>query len=137
VTSRRIQREEKNLLRKLVDEQSKLLNDKAYKGYFAHRPKMERDREKRVQSLLNTLSGKSGRRRSKLMPKLNKFTRNIDEFKRNTHDHLKGDALIDLKFQVLVKEQMDKLRRRNMQLLHLLCAKDRVLVHSLDSGEVD
>ena len=52
-----------------------------------------------MQVLLKNLDGKSGLRRRKLIPELNKYTRNFNEFKNKTHNTLKGDAILDLKFQ--------------------------------------
>ena len=52
-------------------------------------------RDQKVQSLLTKLKNKGGFKRRKLIPELNQFTRNLNEFKHKTHNTLKGDAILD------------------------------------------
>ena len=88
-----------------------------------------------MQTLLTNLSGKSGSRRRRLIPELNKFTRNMTDFKNKTHNALKGDALLDLKFQAEQKDKLEQLRRQNMQFsnyLHEVCC----MPEKLTSAEV-
>ena len=70
-------------------------------GFIVKKPRTQADREEKLQTLLKNLSGKSGAKRRRLIPQLNQFTRNMNEFKNKTHNTLKGDALLDLKFQAV------------------------------------
>ena len=118
--------EQTGILRKFIDQLSVSENKKAYKGLTINRPNMDKNRQEKLQTLLKNLKGKSGSKRRKLIPQLNTFTRNMNEFKNKTHNILKGDALLSQQQQADLRSRMEIAKKQNelvSEYLHELWVK--------------